>query len=390
MGSHRNHAAAWWVGGLLLLAAAPAARAQFAADAYAKSEMDLRGQYGIATEQVEGLAEVRGIIAGKISSGAVNTWLVRDESGTQATYSFVADTVTADLPVGTRVRALGLGAANPQGTLRLLAIVAENEMAQWEKAHTPTVAPSAPQPARQPTRVITFPNSQSAALAPSKEMATPRPASRTAPKGTAARTAPKSPAPPRWRDPRGEAPAYSQRVASTAARSQPLTSRGWGEYIQRYTQAVRWFNPRLPLAQADTIARSIVGFSVRYGIDPRLIVAIVAVESNFHINSTSHKGAMGLGQLMPGTAAGLGVRDAYDPVQNIWGAVRLVRGHLKEHSGKPGQLALALASYNAGSGAVKRYGGVPPYRETQAYVRKVQRLYEHLCGYGRTQQASSR
>jgi soluble lytic murein transglycosylase-like protein len=111
---------------------------------------------------------------------------------------------------------------------------------------------------------------------------------------------------------------------------------------------------------------------------------MVMVESGFDPSSTSHSGAMGLGQLMPGTARWMGVNDAYDTTENLYGTVKLIRTHLNQHRrGKGDDLAsltLALAAYNAGVGAVSRAGGVPHYRETQAYVRKVIRLYFGLCG----------
>jgi soluble lytic murein transglycosylase-like protein len=160
--------------------------------------------------------------------------------------------------------------------------------------------------------------------------------------------------------------------------------RGWdiSAIVEAYKRAVAWFNPRLSEPQLETIARSVLGFSSRYGVDPRLVMAVLAVESGFKLDATSRKGAMGLGQLMPATARGLGVTNAYDPVQNIEASVRLIRGHLEKFSGRSSmeQLALALASYNAGSGAVRKYGGVPPYRETKNYIRKVASWYKHFCG----------
>lgn len=153
-----------------------------------------------------------------------------------------------------------------------------------------------------------------------------------------------------------------------------------------YSNFIRGYNPRLSKQQADQIAHGIIGFSLQYGVDARLITAMVLVESGFNPNATSPKGAMGLGQLMPGTARGLGVRNAYDTYENLYGTVRLVRGHLDKYATtgpdgqKYGDLVLALAAYNAGSGAVKRHGGVPPYRETQNYIRKVIDWYRRLSG----------
>ncbi|MGC8862340.1 MAG: lytic transglycosylase domain-containing protein [Armatimonadota bacterium] len=167
-------------------------------------------------------------------------------------------------------------------------------------------------------------------------------------------------------------------------RQQTMTA---DQLVRAYRDAVKSFNPRLTDAQADTIARSILGFSYRYGVDARLVCAVILAESNFRVNATSRSGAMGLGQLMPTTAAGLGVDNAYDPIQNIYGSVRYIRSMLDRTSGRRswneltwGDLALALAAYNAGPGAVKKHGGIPPYRETQNYVRRVTSIYKQLCG----------
>lgn len=148
------------------------------------------------------------------------------------------------------------------------------------------------------------------------------------------------------------------------------------EVYGAYRSAIAKFNRRLSTRQVDDITKSLLTFSWNYEVDPRLVIAVVLAESNFNPSATSRTGAMGLGQLMPGTARGLGVGNAYDPVQNLGGAVKLISGHL----GKYGDLSLALSAYNAGPGAVKKYGGVPPYRETQNYVAKVSRIYKTLCG----------
>jgi soluble lytic murein transglycosylase-like protein len=144
-----------------------------------------------------------------------------------------------------------------------------------------------------------------------------------------------------------------------------------------YRAAIARFNPRLSAQQIDTITRSILSYSDRFGMDPRLVIALIIAESGFRPTATSRVGAMGLCQLMPGTARGLGVSNAYDPEQNIAGSIKLMKGHLNRYGN---DLALALSAYNAGPGAVARHGGVPPYRETQNYIRRISQIYKALCG----------
>lgn len=105
----------------------------------------------------------------------------------------------------------------------------------------------------------------------------------------------------------------------------------------------------------------------KYGVDARLLASVAKHESSFNPKAVSPAGAQGLMQLMPGTARGLGVDDPFDPAQAIDGAARMLRSLLREF----GRTDLALAAYNAGPGAVRRYDGIPPYRETQNYVRRI-------------------
>ena len=125
---------------------------------------------------------------------------------------------------------------------------------------------------------------------------------------------------------------------------------------------------RLPASELGPYAQEVREAAERHGVPEALIKAVIRVESGFNAQAVSRKGARGLMQLMPGTASMLGVRDSFDPRQNIDGGVRHLRGLIDRFGS---DLQLALAAYNAGEQAVLNHRGIPPYAETRDYVAKV-------------------
>ena len=121
------------------------------------------------------------------------------------------------------------------------------------------------------------------------------------------------------------------------------------------------------LLQKTPYGEIIAAMSEAHGVNPMLVRALIQVESNYRPKAKSHKGAMGLMQLMPSTARAYNVRNPYDPKANISAGVK----HLKSLLDRLGAVDLALAAYNAGEGAVKRFNGIPPYRETRNYVSRI-------------------
>ena len=122
------------------------------------------------------------------------------------------------------------------------------------------------------------------------------------------------------------------------------------------------------LSCSDTLEEYFEEASSTYEVDLKLLKCIALVESDFNANCTSSAGAMGVMQLMPETAKELGVENPYDAYENIMGGAKLISRLLDKYDG---DIALAAAAYNAGSGAVAKYNGIPPYTETQNYVKKV-------------------
>lgn len=133
--------------------------------------------------------------------------------------------------------------------------------------------------------------------------------------------------------------------------------------------------------EADWISQAILYASDAYGVDPILVTAVMEQESHFHLNSVSSSGAIGLMQIMPATADMIGV-NPYNPLENVMGGVIYLRNQLNRFADR-GEYATtdAVAAYNAGPQAVQKYGGVPPFRETQNYVLGIYATYSRLNSY---------
>jgi len=160
-------------------------------------------------------------------------------------------------------------------------------------------------------------------------------------------------------------------VGSTKTRF-PLVSGSYESVYPRLSQTqINELMPRIDAA-INTYAK-------QFGLDPKLIRAVIKEESGFQPFALSTSGAMGLMQLMPETAKGLGVTDAYNIEQNILGGTQYLYYQLKSLDN---DLELALAAYNAGPNAVRKYGGIPPYTQTQNYVKKVLNTYEMYKSIG--------
>ena len=137
-------------------------------------------------------------------------------------------------------------------------------------------------------------------------------------------------------------------------------------------------NPSLNYDTINYISNCIIYYSYQYNIDPLLVTALIAAESNFKADACSEAGAKGLGQLMPLTASSVGVVDVFDIQQNIEGTCIYFKNQINNFSNYDQPIETALASYNAGSTTVREYGGIPPYSETINYINKIKNIYFHL------------
>lgn len=157
--------------------------------------------------------------------------------------------------------------------------------------------------------------------------------------------------------------------AASRSASLPMTTQGFVSVTEDYR----------PLPATIAYNDAIDEAADLYNLDPNLIRAIIRAESAFNPFAVSRVGAQGLMQLMPALAKELNVLDPFDPRQNIFGGARYLRWLLDRHHGN---LNLAVASYNAGPGAVDRYNGIPPYRETRDYVKKVNQFLKNSRTHG--------
>lgn len=166
--------------------------------------------------------------------------------------------------------------------------------------------------------------------------------------------------------------------------------RSFDDVEQQYMRVAQRYNSKLSNAEALVIVRAILTYceqtssavdpqQTSWAVDPRLIMAIISAESSFRPDAVSKVGAMGLAQLMPATAKSFGIRDPFDPIQNIYGCVKYIEREQYRWRDSAHSLDLVVASYNAGAGAVQKYGGVPPYKETQGFVRVVKQRYFALA-----------
>jgi soluble lytic murein transglycosylase-like protein len=170
--------------------------------------------------------------------------------------------------------------------------------------------------------------------------------------------------------------------AAPAPQAAPASGTSFEQQLSQAQALQAAGQPGAPAASgpgaATPFAAEIDAAAARHGVNPALLRGLIRAESNFNPRAGSPAGAQGLTQLMPGTARGLGVTNPFDPVQSINGGAKYLRQQLDRFGG---DVTKALAAYNAGPGAVQRFGGVPPYAETQNYVKRVQ---EYAREYGGT------
>jgi hypothetical protein len=260
--------------------------------------------------------------------------------------------------------------------LRLTAILPESEVPeQWQKHKPPPKAPATAGPHTPGAEASGVEGEPDAEVGEGEEVAGDSSASPA--------SAPAA-APGRNIRPQSVKTVFSE----SAPRPQTLPFGRWPyvdeQIIGIYNNLVGLWNPRLSEAEKDLICRCILGYSQEFGLDHRFVFSVVAYESGFNPWATSPVGAMGLGQLMPGTAAALGVNNPYDIAENLRGAAHYLSQQVARYRDRSArdQFCLTVASYNAGPERVRQAGGVPNIPETINFVNRVGKLFYELYQKG--------
>jgi soluble lytic murein transglycosylase-like protein len=167
--------------------------------------------------------------------------------------------------------------------------------------------------------------------------------------------------------------------APAAVRADDVTGSFTASLVGIYAQLLRHINPQLALTKCISYAQELIDDAIRARIDPRLLVAVVTVESHWKSQAVSYRGATGLGQLMPRTAESLGVNPR-SADQNLRGTSEYLHRLLARFGSNPHDLKLVIGAYNAGPNAVIKYKGIPPYHETRVYVNRVLHFVHQLDG----------
>jgi soluble lytic murein transglycosylase-like protein len=195
--------------------------------------------------------------------------------------------------------------------------------------------------------------------------------------------------------PRGFASPAPQQEQATAAPGGVGTQQAYGaaaytppvdqqQQFYAYIRLAKAMNSKLSDHEALRIAQSIFKYCDYYQVSRPLVASMIYAESMYNPIAKSSKGALGLCQLMPATAKAMGISYPYDIEWNIYGGVQYLRAQLDRYAAHPNneRFARAMSAYNAGAGAVEKYGGIPPYRETQNFVRKVANKFNELWNAG--------
>lgn len=168
--------------------------------------------------------------------------------------------------------------------------------------------------------------------------------------------------------------------APAVAATKPLPATP--KVVSIYAKLLRGINPQMPQWLSRELARHLLVNAAHWHIDANMLAAVVTVESRWHTHAVSYAGAIGLGQLMPSTAATLRV-NPLNPEENLAGAARYLSGLVRRFAHRANRYVLTFAAYNAGPEAVSEYGGVPPYYQTQTYVVRVLDAWHHLASMAR-------